>query len=166
MDIDALNDKTTFKDIVESAGMIWGNIETSWKSINEYVKVQRAQLNTEEVKKEIDAIFASFNEPQLTTDITDKIKKVIKRSSAWSKVKETGKSFFAGDAYKAFQRIYDLCKCNGLLIVPVGELECFYKPDSNHGVKWVNNVLENVNLKDDPELDQARSFVEDILVIK
>lgn len=166
MDIDALNDKTTFKDIIESSGMIWGDIETFWNKINQYVKDQRAQLNTEEVKKEIDAIFDSFNEPQLTTDITDKIKKVIKQSSAWSKVKETGKSFFTGDAYKAFQRIYDLCKCNGLLIVPVGELECFYKPDSNHGVKWVNNVLENVNLKDDPELDQARSFVEEILVIK
>lgn len=166
MDIDALNDKTTFKDIIESSGMIWGDIETFWNKINQYVKDQRAQLNTEEVKKEIDAIFDSFNEPQLTTDSTDKIKKVIKQSSAWSKVKETGKSFFTGDAYKAFQRIYDLCKCNGLLIVPVGELECFYKPDSNHGVKWVNNVLENVNLKDDPELDQARSFVEEILVIK
>lgn len=166
MDIDALNDKTTFKDIIESSGMIWGDIETFWNKINQYVKDQRAQLNTEEVKKEIDAIFDSFNEPQLTTDITDKIKKVIKQSSAWSKVKETGKSFFTGDAYKAFQRIYDLCKCNGLLIVPVGELECFYKSDSNHGVKWVNNVLENVNLKDDPELDQARSFVEEILVIK
>lgn len=166
MDIDALNDKTTFKDIVESAGMIWDNIETSWKSINEYVKGQRAQLDTEEVKKEIDNIFNSFHEPQLTTDITDKIKKVIKQSSAWSKVKETGKTFFTGDAYKAFQKIYDQCKCNGLLIVPIGELECFYKPDSNHGVKWVNNVLENVNLKDDPELGQARSFVEEILLIK
>mgnify|MGYP002560071769 FL=1 len=165
MDIDALNDKTTFKDIVESAGMIWGDIETLWKSIDEYVRGQRAQLNTEEVKKEIDAIFDSFNEPQLTIDITDKIKKVIKQSSAWSKVKETGKSFFAGDAYNAFQRIYDLCKCNGLLIVPVGELECFYKPDSNHGVKWVNNVLEKVDLKDNPELAQARSFVKEILSI-
>ena len=165
MDIDALNDKTTFKDIVESAGMIWGDIEISWKSIDGYVRGQRAQLNTEEVKNEIDAIFDSFNEPQLTTDITDKIKKVIKQSSAWSKVKETGKSFFTGDAYKAFQRIYELCKRNGLLIVPVGELECFYKPDSRHGVKWVNNVLENVNLKDDPELDQARSFVKEILSI-
>ena len=165
MDIDALNDKTTFKDIVESAGMIWGDIEISWKAIDEYVRGQRAQLNTEEVKNEIDAIFDSFNEPQLTTDITDKIKKVIKQSSAWSKVKETGKSFFTGDAYKAFQRIYELCKRNGLLIVPVGELECFYKPDSSHGVKWVNNVLENVNLKDDPELDQARSFVKEILSI-
>ncbi len=166
MDIDALNDKTTFKDIVESAGMIWGDIETHWKSISEYVKDQRAQLDTAEVKKAIDAIFNSFNEPQLTTEITDKIKKVIKQSSAWSKVKETGKSFFKGDAYKAFQKIYDLCRDNGLLIVPVGELECFYKPDSNHGVKWVNNVLEHVDLKVDQELAEARSFVQEILSSK
>lgn len=165
-DIDVLNDKTIFKDIVESAGMAWEEIESHWKSINEYVKSQRAQLNTEEVKKAIDDIFNSFQDSQLTTETSEKIKKVIKRSSAWSKVKETGKSFFSGEAYNAFLKIFDSCKSNGLLIVPVGELECFYKPDSNHGVKWVNNVLGTVNLKSDKELAQARSFVQEILSIK
>ena len=86
-------------------------------------------------------------------------------SSAWSKVKETGKAFFSGDAYKAFSELYDRCKSYGILIVPVGELECFYKPDANHGTKWVNNVLESVDLKNDAELDSARSFVREILVI-
>ena len=166
MDIDALNDKNTFKDIVESAGMIWDDIEPSWKVIDEYVKSQRAQLNTEDVKKSINDIFGSFNEPQLTTVVAEKIRKVIKQSSAWSKIKETGKSFFNGGAYTAFQEIYDKCKNKGLLIVPVGELECFYKPDSNHGVKWVNNVIETVDLKEDDELAQARSFVQEILSIK
>ena len=86
-------------------------------------------------------------------------------SSAWSKVKETGKSFFNGDAYTAFSKLYELCKNCGILIVPVGELECFYKPDSNHGVKWVNNVLESVDLRTNPELDSARKFVLEMLLI-
>lgn len=164
--IDALNDKNTFKDIVESVGLIWDDIEPSWKVIDEYVKSQRAQLNTEDVKKSINDILGSFNEPQLTTVVAEKIRKVIKQSSAWSKIKETGKSFFNGGAYTAFQEISDKCKNKGLLIVPVGELECFYKPDSNHGVKWVNNVIETVDLKEDGELAQARSFVQEILSIK
>ena len=164
-DIDVLNDRTVFQEIVEATGAFWGNVETQWKIINEYVKSQRAQLDTNEVKEAINVIFGSFNEPQLTAEITNKIKKVIKQSSAWSKVKETGKTFFNGDAYKAFGELYDICKNCGILIVPVGELECFYKLDTNHGTKWVNNVLESVDLKNDAELDLARNFVREILAI-
>lgn len=164
-DIDVLNDKQIFQEIIETSGEVWGNVETQWKIISEYVKSQRAQLDTEEVKSEIDAIFETFNEPQLTVEITNKIKKVIKQSSAWSKVKETGKTFFSGDAYKAFGSLYDICKRHGILIVPVGELECFYKPDANHGTKWVNNVLESVDLKNDAELDSARNFVREMILI-
>ena len=164
-DIDVLNDKNTFQEIIEASGEVWGNVETRWKIITEYVKSQRAQLDTEEVKSEIDAIFETFNEPQLTVEITNKIKKVIKQSSAWSKVKETGKTFFSGDAYKAFGSLYDICKRHGILIVPVGELECFYKPDANHGTKWVNNVLVSVDIKNDAELDSARNFVREMILI-
>lgn len=164
-DIDVLNDKNTFQEIIEASGEVWGNVETRWKIITEYVKSQRAQLDTAEVKSEIDAIFATFNEPQLTAEITNKIKKVIKQSSAWSKVKETGKTFFSGDAYKTFGELYDICKSYGILIVPVGELECFYKPDANHGTKWVNNVLESVDIKNDAELDSARNFVREMILI-
>lgn len=164
-DIDVLNDKNTFQEIIEASGEVWGNVETRWKIITEYVKSQRAQLDTAEVKSEIDAIFATFNEPQLTAEITNKIKKVIKQSSAWSKVKETGKTFFSGDAYKTFGELYDICKSYGILIVPVGELECFYKPDANHGTKWVNNVLESVDIKNDAKLDSARNFVREMILI-
>lgn len=164
-DIDVLNNKNIFQEIIETSGEVWGNVETQWKIISEYVKSQRAQLDTEEVKSEIDAIFETFNEPQLTVEITNKIKKVIKQSSAWSKVKETGKTFFRGDAYIAFGSLYDICKRHGILIVPVGELECFYKPDANHGTKWVNNVLESVDLKNDAELDSARNFVREMILI-
>jgi len=162
-DIDVLNDKNTFKDIAEACGINWDDIEKKWKIIDLYVKEQRAQLDTEDVKKGIKDILEQYNEPQISKDIAYMIKNVIKQSSAWSKVKETGKSFLVGEAYKSFNELYDKCKTNGLLIVPVGELECFYKPDSNHGVKWVNNVLETVNLKDDPELTQARSFINELL---
>lgn len=158
-DIDILNSKEIFQEIIESLGMKWIDVEKQWRTIDDYVKSQRAQLNTEEVKKELKLIFDTFNEEHLTKEIAEKIKKVIKMSSAWSKVKETGKSFFNGNSYTAYNELSDICKKRGLLIVPVGELEGFYKPNSNHGVKWVNEVIENVDLIHDPELEEARSFV-------
>jgi hypothetical protein len=162
-DIDILNDKTTFKDVAESIGIEWKSVESKWKVIDEYVKSQRAQLDTEEVKKSITAILHEVTDSQLPTTIADKIKKVIKQSTAWSKVKETGKSFLSGDAYSAFNDLYTICKNSGLFIVYVSGLECFYKPDSNYGTKWVNNVLETVDLKNNSELNSARKFIKDIL---
>lgn len=164
-DIDILNDKIIFQDVIEAFGETWADVDTQWKIIYEYVKSQRAQLNTDEVKADIKTIFDTFNEPQLTTDISNKIKKIIKMSSAWSKVKETGKAFFSGNAYKAFGELYEICKSYGILIVPVGELECFYKLDTNHGTKWVNTILESVDLRKDPELNAARIFVNEILTM-
>lgn len=161
-DIDVLNDKKTISELIDSSGGNFADIEQRWKVLDGYVKSQRAQLNTEEVRKSIKQLLDSEEEEHLSKDITDKIKKELKASSAWAKVKETGKSFFAGDAYNAFNDISTFCKRYGIFFVPVGELECFYKPDSNHGTRWVNNVLDNVDLRTDPELASARDFMTEI----
>lgn len=162
VDIDVLNDKKTISELIASSGGNFVDIEQRWKVLDEYVKSQRAQLNTEEVGKSIKKLLDSETGEHLSKDISDQIKKELKASSAWAKVKETGKSFFTGDAYKAFNDISNYCKQCGIFIVPVGELECFYKPDSNHGTKWVNNVLDNVDLIADPELAAARNFMNEI----
>lgn len=162
VDIDVLNDKKTISELIASSGGNFVNIEQRWKVLDDYVKSQRAQLNTEEVRKSIKLLLDSEAGEHLSKDIAEQIKKELKASSAWAKVKETGKAFFTGDAYKAFNDISEYCKHNGIFIVPVGELECFYKLDSNHGTKWVNNVLDNVDLINDIELTFARDFVADI----
>lgn len=162
VDIDVLNDKKTTTELIASAGGNFQDIEARWKVLDDYVKSQRAQLNTEDVKKSIMRLLDSETNENLSKNIADDIKKELKASSAWAKVKETGKNFFTGDAYRAFNEISDYCKKQGIFIVPVGELECFYKPDSNHGTKWVNNVLDNVDLCNDKELVSARDFMAEI----
>jgi predicted ATP-dependent endonuclease of OLD family len=161
-DIDVLNDKTIFKDIIESLKISWNEIESKWKVIDNYVKQQRAQLDTINVKKDIQEILESVTEDSFPESDSEKIKKVLKQSTAWSKIKEVGKNFFKGDVYKEFNEIDEICCTKGLFIVPVGELECFYRPSSNHGTKWVNEVLEKVDLKTDAELSDAREFVKKI----
>ena len=46
--------------------------------------------------------------------------------------------------------------------MPVGELEFFYRKNSHHGVKWVTEVLESVNIGEDKELEDARNFMLDV----
>ena len=59
--------------------------------------------------------------------------------------------------------LMNTCKQSGLFIVPVGELESFYKPAANkHATAWVDIVM-GLNLSNDPELAEARKFVEEIV---
>jgi predicted ATP-dependent endonuclease of OLD family len=162
-DIDVLNDETVFKDITNTLKIDWEKIESNWKVINNYVKEQRAQLDTNKVKEEITKILDSVSESSFPINAVEKIKIALKGPNAWPKIKEVGKSCFRGDAYKAYQEIDAICRTNGLFIVPVGELECFYKLNTNHGTKWVNEILEKVDLKQDTELEEARKFVREII---
>jgi len=162
-DIDVLNEKNKFKEITDSLDLDWSTLDSNWNIIDEYVRTQRPQLDTDEVKAEISKILDSVKNNPFPKNEVEKIKKILKNSTAWSKIKEVGKRFFSGDSYTAFNAINDICKSNGLHIVPVGELECFYKPNPSHGTKWVNEVLENVDLKLDPELKEAREFIDEII---
>lgn len=66
-----------------------------------------------------------------------------------------------GDRFLAAMGI---CQKNGLFMVPVGELEYFYRPlasNSTHGTKWVNGVMEK-DLANDRNMEEARKFVKEI----
>ena len=138
------------------------SIKSKWKSIYEYVKQQRAQLDTDAVKKDIKEILDGIITPQLTKEDIDKIKRSLKASTAWAKVKEVGKDFFSGESYVDMMDILNEGKKKGLFIVPVGELESFYKPGATkHGTAWINIVM-SLDLAKDGELEVARQFVREI----
>lgn len=162
-DIDLLDKDVTFKTICDEIGVDFNSIAGQWKTVSEYVKSQRAQLDTEEAKKDIKTILDCITTPQLTKEDIEQIKKKLKASTAWAKVKEVGMDYFSGGAYTDVNSLMNTCKQSGLFIVPVGELESFYKPAANkHATAWVNVVM-GLDLANDPELDKARKFVEEIV---
>jgi predicted ATP-dependent endonuclease of OLD family len=165
VDIDVLNDKDVLREIINSYRIKWDDIKSDWNIIDDYVKSQRPQLNKDDVVREITSIFKSI--PQSETVFpksgVEKINRIVKQATAWAKIKETGKVFFSGASYTSFEKIDRICREKGLFIVPVGELEGFYKPITNHGPKWVNSVLETANLKNDLHLSDAHDFVRAIV---
>ena len=161
-DFDVLDKDGIFKPICEAMEISWSDVCTKWKSVSSYVASQRAQLNTAEAKKDIMEILDKISTPQLSMDDIDNIKDKLKASSAWAKVKEVGKAFFSGGAYTDLSDLMKKCSEKGLFIVPVGELECFYKPAAKkHGTAWVNIVMA-LDLANEPELEEARKFVKEI----
>ena len=78
-------------------------------------------------------------------------------------IKKIGKTWFRGDAFIAYENIEKFCKSIGLFIVPVGEMECFYRATNKEKKDWVYEVLENYNLANEPKLEDARKFIEEII---
>lgn len=162
-DFDVLDKEATLKPICEAMEVNWDDISSKWKNVSSYVTSQRAQLNTEEARKDIKEYLDKVTSPQLSKDDIEAIKKMLKASTAWAKVKEVGKEFFKGGSYTDVEVIMNKCKEKGIFIVPVGELECFHKPTANkHGSAWLNTVMA-LNLANDPHLEEARKFVMEIV---
>lgn len=93
------------------------------------------------------------------------IKRIFKTVSPWDDVKRAGRAALPqGQAVQQFDALLSKCWAVGLSIVPVGELEGFCRSiDGGHGPGFVEKVLEERNLENDPELEQARRFMAEIL---
>lgn len=158
-DFDILDDEEKFKSLCETMGIAWEEIGPKWKVVYEYVQSQRPQLETSEVKTEVNRILDSVREDHLPKKVNDELRKVLKQSSAWGKAKYVGSDYLIGESHKAFTEIDLACRKKGLFIVPVGQLESFYRSSSSHATKWVNEVLESVDLTNSEDLSRAREFV-------
>lgn len=158
-DIDILDDLDKFKALTDSINIPWCDLEKDGRVVFEYVQSQRPQLETADVKHEISKLLSPVTDTFLPKQVNEGIRRILKHSSAWGKVKDVGKRFFKGDSYNAYQRLDQKCREYGLFIVPVGQLESFYPAYSSHGTQWVNAVLETIDLKNDSDLRDAREFV-------
>lgn len=82
---------------------------------------------------------------------------------AWAILKNVGKTGLDRDAFAAYEKVESTCKDIGLFIVPCGEMEDFDKSVNKNKKDWVYHVLENYDLARDSKLNEARSFVQEIL---
>lgn len=162
-DFDVLNDITPLREIYEELGGVWSDIKNDWKIVKTEIEQKRPELPTSELKEQIEKILSSTKEVNFPKSKILEIQKALKKASAWSEAKAIGKAYIPnGKASQAFDRIQLKFKEKGLLILEVGELESFVKSVGNHGPKWVSDVLTK-DLKNDPELEVARKFVEQLL---
>lgn len=157
-DFDVLSAEQPLRAIVEALGQAWSNFEQDWRIVKSAVDAKRPDLNTADVKLELDRVLGAVTSTILPEKSREELQSVIRRSTAWSNAKLVGKSFVpSGDAARACERLLTSLREAGLHVVEVGELEGFARTEGGHGPKWVNAVLAR-NLSSDPELEPARQF--------
>lgn len=158
-DFDVLSEVEPLKTIVEALGVEWSAVESDWRIVKSAVDAKKPDLNTADVRAEIEKIMALVTSTTFPAKSKLEIQSVLKRSSAWAQAKLVGKAFVpSGEATRAIDRLLKKLREGGLFVVEVGELEGFVRSEGGHGPKWVNTVLSRP-LATDVELEPARSFV-------
>ncbi len=163
-DIDVLNEENTFRTLFEKLGGAWTDIQPHWKAVSHAVLSQGPPLNAQQVKtmiaEQINDVAGTAEFPRVKENA---IKKVFKTVSPWSALKQSGRRGLPnGEPTTQYDKLAEKCASIGLWIVPVGEVEGFCQSLGSHGPGFVEKVLETKSLETDPELAEAREFVDKI----
>ncbi len=159
-DFDILNNERPLSDLVDALGGKWDDIKSKWNSVKTSIDAIRPQLNTDDVKRELESALKRITTPIFPKESKKEIEQVLKRTSAWALAKTSGKNFVpSGTPTQEFNSLSSQLRDLGIFIVEVGELERFCPSIGGHGPTWVNEVLKR-DLNDDPELNDASNFVQ------
>ena len=167
-DIDVLNDDTILLRIIDALGGDRERVKPVALAVKRAIENHRPQLSVDEVKKGIkDVLEEAPSEPDSMKELRSGIDAVFGKVSPWDAIKNAGEAALpAGQATQQFHDLQALCKQFGLWIVPVGELEGFCKSIGGHGPSWVQQVIEQRKLSNDPEFENARQFMREIWTSK
>jgi predicted ATPase len=159
-DFDLLNSESPISEICEAMGIGWTEQREDWALVKSSIDQKRPELDSVEVVREIQQLLATVQEKYFPKDTKKDIETVLRKASPWAHAKTIGKNFVpSGDPTVACERLFRAFEEKGLFVVPVGELEGFCRSVGNHGPKWVSEVLEKKDIAEDPELDEAKTFV-------
>jgi hypothetical protein len=162
-DFDILSEEQPLRGVAEALGLDWNTIYADWRVVRDSLNAKKPDLNTNEVKEQIQKLLSATTESPFPTTKRDEIQKVLRRSSPWSAAKEIGKTYVpAGDATQACERLLKSLREARLHVVEVGEMEGFDRTVGGHGQSWLNEILKR-DLAADPKLEAARQFVRTII---
>ena len=167
-DIDILRNQADLRKLIETLGGDWHEAKTLSKAINSAIAQSPLNLDSPGVKNEIEEILKETPQGgEFPIDLRKRIEATFPKASRWERIKDAGQAALPpGDTTQRFQQIQQLCNKIGLWIVPVGQLEGFCKSVGDHGPRWVQHVIDQKNLANDPDLWQARAFVKQIWTSK
>jgi len=165
VDIDVLDNKVKFLELVESLGGVPDNFNPLLSDLLRFVAEKKSTATAAEAQEKLEKLFEGIEPGKaIPADILRLMSDALRSSSAWSFVKQTGETFFSGgDQYNNFQDISDRAEQLGILINRSGELENFCRAiSSKKKSEWLAEVLRR-DLKKDGNLKEAREFAQKLL---
>ncbi|MCC6150360.1 MAG: AAA family ATPase [Planctomycetes bacterium] len=164
VDIDVFANQRNLRDLIESMGALWSEFERDWKILGDSLTKGSAAPKIKEVRSVIDRVLPVGSAGQISRDQSERIREATKFKSKWDDVKTAGLAAIpSGQPQEAAVRLITKLRTVGIHVVPVGQLESWDRTVSNHGVKWVSEVLSIRDILKAPELKEAREFVANLM---
>lgn len=164
VDFDIYESVEVLGKIYEALGHDFSTIRIRCQLIKQNITSKLKPIHKDSVRKQLSEILDSCPTTDLPDDVIKKLKEVLKGSGTGSLAKISGeKSVSTGEPTRIYKEINDHLHSVGIHAVDVGELENFYRLASDHGPKWLNQVME-LNFATDPELETARRFVDKLKI--
>lgn len=163
LDFDVLNAENPLRPIIESYGGSWTEFQADWRAVKAAVEANSAFLAGDAFKQKIsDALKPVPAGGVVPKEIVAEIKRLARNASPWDHVKAGGLANIPpGEPTQAAERLLEKLRGIGIFVVPVGEMEGFYRKSGKHGPKFVAQVL-TCDLAGDSDLASARKFVGDM----
>lgn len=160
-DMDILSKEDEIKSTYEAVGGQWDDIAAEWRYIYHDVEQKRKNKKSEQEKR--NAVLRYVQNLDDSNKISNsEIERILKLDNPWKTIKNIGEDNFRGDVSMKYKSLKSKLSNLGIFLVPVGELEQFYKDYAGKkGGDFVNSVLENASLSE-PDLEKARNFVTDV----
>jgi hypothetical protein len=164
VDFDVLNAEQPLRRIVEAHGGAWQSVKSDWSAVKAAVESKEAFLGGDTFRQEISKLLAQIgNGVAVPKPILNQIKQLVRSASPWDNVKESGLSCISpGAPTVAAKKLLRTLQTMGIFVAPQGQMEGFCRSIGGHGPRWVEEVMKR-DLRADPELDAARTFVESVL---
>jgi hypothetical protein len=164
VDFDVLNSDQPLRRIIEAHQGDWTKFEADWTSLKKAVESKAAFLGGDEFRASVQDELKKFQRGDVVPrDVLKRIRALTRNASPWDRAKDAGLAAIPmGDATVTAQRLLDALRTIGIFVAPQGQMEGFCRSIGGHGPRWVEAVLRK-DARTDPELEQARVFVRQIV---
>jgi hypothetical protein len=120
-DFDLLRSSAILESLANNLEFDWQTVNMDLKRVISAINDSKPELNTIEVRKQINGILDKVKSKSLSDQTLDGIAKILQLGSSWSKVKDTGLHFVPqGQPSEICQRLLGQFEAAGLFVVPVG----------------------------------------------
>lgn len=162
-DMDVIGQEGTLRNLIRALGGKWGDVRAAAKDVASAVEGRHKPKTAEEILEELRKIIETADPSQEPEVLRRSVEDAVGKKSAWTAIKRAGEGAIpSGQPTLRYRKLREVCSSLGLWLVPAGEMESFCKGVGGHGPSWVQAVLEERSLAEDPELEEAREFVGEI----
>lgn len=167
-DIDLINNSKTVEGILNSIKQ--DNFEEIKDSHKDFLYLFQESVDSQikkqsDIRKNINDILKEVQKDKYMSDDTaNRIKGLLKNTNSFHLLKTSGvHAITSPECYKNYVTVNKYLRKNHIFLLECGEIERLIKTIPNHGIKWVDNVLETYPDIEDEIYKEAKSFMQEIV---